>query len=458
MMMLMIGSISIHHIQAQESNGQQAIAFPGCEGFGKYAQGGRGGKILTVSNLEDAGPGSLREAVSKNEKRIIIFGVSGTIHLLSPLNIKGNVTILGQSAPGEGICVADQPVKFNGDQIIVRYMRFRMGDRFQSQKGMVDGSGGDDAVGGKGNKFLVVDHCSMSWSTDEVFSVYGGDSSTLQWNLIAEPLNYSYHFETGDKDWEHHGYGGIWGGTHLSAHHNLFAHCVSRNPRFNGSRLGSSSDFVDFRNNVIYDWGHKSVYGGENGKYNVINNYYKPGPNTHKNAAKNILDPSKTNDLPYGTYFLYGNYLEGNREVNANNMTGVTPGVDPSIFIKMPHDAAPINTEAPANAYKSVMLSVGASYQRDTLDQRIINDMLAGKGNVIDVQGGYPHGTPYEVSKSAWPTLNQGVLPIDSDKDGIPDAWELEHQLDPKNPADAGKSTLQFPYANIEVYLNSIVK
>jgi hypothetical protein len=233
---------------------------------------------------------------------------------------------------------------------------------------------------------------------------------------------------------------------------------VSRNPRFNGARLGSSADFVDFRNNVIYDWGHKAIYGGENGKYNLINNYYKPGPNTHKNAAKNILDPSKTDDLPYGIYFLYGNILEGNKDVNANNMAGVTTGVDPSIFLKIPHPSEAIDTEAPTNAYKSVIMHVGASFKRDTLDQRIINDMIDGKGKVIDVQGGFPHGTAYEISKVAWPELRSGNPPVDRDKDGIPDKWEIEHHLDPNDSNDAIKSTLQFPYANIEVYLNSIIK
>lgn len=193
------------------SQNEHPIAFPGAEGFGKHAVGGRGGKTLVVSNLNDAGPGSFREAAQQKSKRIIVFAVAGTIHLESPLQIEGNVTIAGHSAPGDGICIADHPVRLKGDQIILRYLRFRMGDKYQSQKGMVDGSGGDDALSGSKNNQLIIDHCSMSWSTDEVLSVYGGDSTTLQWNMIAEPLNYSYHFETGDKDWENHGYGGIWG-------------------------------------------------------------------------------------------------------------------------------------------------------------------------------------------------------------------------------------------------------
>src|SRR5687767_91875 len=194
------------------------VAFPGAEGYGRYTTGGRGGKIFIVSNLDDNGEGSFRQAVTAKGPRIVVFAVSGTIHLLSPLSIKSDVTIAGQTAPGDGICLADHPVTLGGNNIIVRYMRFRMGDKNQN-KGMVHGSGHDDAFGGIRRTNIIIDHCSMSWSTDEVFSIYAGDSTTVQWNLISEPLNYSYHFETGDKDFENHGYGGIWGGHHLSAHH-----------------------------------------------------------------------------------------------------------------------------------------------------------------------------------------------------------------------------------------------
>src|SRR4030095_16710396 len=184
--------------QLNTSNGENnPIAFPGAEGYGKYAPGGRGGKIFIVSNLYDKGPGSFREAAEAKEKRIIVFAVSGIINLETRLSIRGDVTIAGQTAAGDGICLADNSVSLGGDNIIVRYLRFRMGDTYQ-KGGMVDGNGGDDAFGGTRRKNIIVDHCSMSWSTDEVFSVYAGDSTTLQWNLISEPLNYSYHFETGD--------------------------------------------------------------------------------------------------------------------------------------------------------------------------------------------------------------------------------------------------------------------
>ena len=437
---------------------ERPIAFPGAEGFGKHTVGGRGGKTLVVSNLHDDGPGSFRQAAQQKSKRIIVFAVAGTIHLESPLQIEGNVTIAGHSAPGDGICIADHPVRLKGDQIILRYLRFRMGDKYQSQKGMVDGSGGDDALSGSKNNQLIIDHCSMSWSTDEVMSVYGGDSTTLQWNVIAEPLNYSYHFETGDKDWENHGYGGIWGGAHLSAHHNLFAHCISRNPRFNGARLGAKEELVDFQNNVVYNWQNKAIYGGEFGKYNIVNNYFKPGPSTKPSAAGNFLDPSKTDVLPYGQYFVDGNMIEGNRSVYRDNMLGVTAMSVSGVYINQPHAVIALPKEDADRAYQSIIKKVGASLRRDAVDERIISEMLSGKGKIIDVQGGFPHGTAYEKSKTAWPELKAAASMTDKDADGMPDEWELSKGLNPNDHADAADLRLHSYFTNIEVYLNSLLK
>ena len=198
----------------------QTIAFPGAEGAGKFTSGGRGTlsaptTVFEVTNLTDVNSaGSLRYACSQSTTtyphRTIVFRVSGTIRLTSKLSIPKNTTIAGQTAPGDGICIADYPVVISGDNVILRYVRCRMGDRYQNT-GMVDGAGSDDALGNLGAKNLIIDHCSISWSTDEALTVYRGDSVTLQWNIISEPLNYSYHFETGDTDFEHHGYGGIWG-------------------------------------------------------------------------------------------------------------------------------------------------------------------------------------------------------------------------------------------------------
>jgi pectate lyase len=442
-----------------------AIAFPGAEGFGKYTTGGRGGKVLIVSNLNNAGAGSFREAVEASGKRIVVFAVSGTIHLESRLSIKGDVTIAGHTAPGDGICIADQPVSLGGNNIILRYMRFRLGDKYQNA-GMVNGSGGDDALGGGRRKNIIIDHCSISWSTDECFSIYGGDSTTLQWNLISEPLNYSYHFETGDKDFEHHGYGGIWGGPNMSAHHNMFAHCVSRNPRFNGTRLGAAADFVDYCNNVIYNWGGNNVYGGEGGNYNLINNYYRYGPSTNKNTKFRIVNPSRQEKpaVGFGKYYVQGNYVDGADDVSKNNWLGIhlgnggTEEDKKAAVIDKPHVSVTIPIQPAAEAYRDVLAEVGASFRRDTLDQRIINNVKERTGRIIDVQGGYQHGTEYNITVNAWPALISLPAAMDTDKDGMPDEWEKKQGLDSSSASDATGYKLSNVYTNIEVYINSLLQ
>lgn len=442
----------------------EPVAFPGAEGFGKHTTGGRGGKVVIVENLKDNGPGSLREAVEMKVPRIIVFAVSGTIHLESPLLIRQNATIAGQTAPGDGICIADHPVKLNGDNIIIRYLRMRLGDRYQN-KGQVHGSGHDDAVSANERKHIIIDHCSMSWSNDEVFSVYGGDSVTVQWNIMYEPLNYSYHFETGDKDFENHGYGGIWGGQHLSAHHNLFAHCVSRTPRFQGIRR-SGSDLVDYRNNVIYNWQHNNVYGGEGGTYNLVNNYYKYGPQTGVKVRSRIVNPSRLKEpvIPYGKYYVSGNVVDGSEDVSADNTKGVhiTDGTEEdkrNALVSSPFAFSPLEPQSARDAYEEILKHGGASLpRRDTVDLRIMNDVRNRTGRIIDVQGGYPHGTPYEQSRSAWPVLNSVPAPADTDKDGMPDNWERKKGLDPANSSDASGNQLHRFYSNIEVYINSLTE
>jgi len=442
---------------------EKPIAFPGAEGFGKYTVGGRGGKVLVVSNLNDNGAGSLREAVQAKYPRIIVFAVSGTIHLQSPLSVLGDVTIAGQTAPGDGICLADYPVGLKGNNIIIRYLRFRMGDKNQ-RGGMVDGNGGDDAFGGTRNKNLVIDHCSASWSTDEVFSIYGGDSTTVQWNLIAEPLNYSYHFEKGDTGYEHHGYGAIWGGKHSSYHHNLFAHCNSRTPRWDGIR-NIPEENCDFVNNVIYDWGHNNVYAGEGGNYNIINNYYKYGPSTSKSVIYRIANPwSKPPSIGFGKWFIDGNYMDGSEEVTKNNWKGVTiengktSDVDVVKVNTSSFQLVPVNIQAATDAYQSVLKEVGAVLpKRDTLDERIINEVKNRTGKMIDVQGGYPHGSAYEQTLNAWPALHSLPASKDSDNDGMPDDWEKKNGLNPNDGSDASALKVHKFYTNIEVYINSLV-
>ena len=442
----------------------QPVAFPGAEGFGKFTTGGRGGQVMIVSNLNDAGPGSFREAVEAKKPRIVVFAVSGTIRLSSPVNIRGDVTIAGQTASGDGICLADHPVSVSGDNVIIRYLRFRMGDRYQD-KGKVHGSGHDDALSASRRKRLIIDHCSISWSTDECMSVYGGDSTTLQWNIISEPMDYSYHFEKGDTDYEHHGYGGIWGGAHLSAHHNLFAHCVSRTPRFNGTRLGATLERVDFRNNLIYDWGGNNVYGGEGGEYNIVGNYYRPGPTTNKRVMSRIVNPTRNPDVSFGRFYVNSNYVDGAPTVTADNTLGVqvtgetNPAVIAAVSVTAPFPVLDLPVKSAEQAMKDILAKAGCSLpNRDTLDQRILREVVERSGRVIDVQGGYPHGTPFDQTINAWPTLRSLPVPTDTDQDGMPDTWERKRGFDPKDPSDAALEASGSSYTNIEIYINSLVK
>jgi pectate lyase len=444
------------------SQGMRSLAFPTAEGFGKYTTGGRGGKVFIVSNLNDDGEGSLRKAVEAKGPHIVVFSISGTIHLLSPLSIKSDITIAGQTAPGDGICLADYPVTLGGNNIIIRYLRFRMGDRHQN-KGMVNGGGADDAFSGTRRNNIVIDHCSMSWSTDEVCSIYAGDSTTVQWNLISEPLNYSYHFETGDKDFERHGYGGIWGGKHATFHHNLIAHCNSRTPRFDGIR-NAPIENVDYRNNVIYNWGGNNIYAGEGGNYNIVNNYYKYGPSTSKSVMYRVANPwSKPPSIGFGKWYIEGNYVDGSSEVTNNNWLGVTIEKGTTADVEMvkattsPFQLVAINTQSAKDVYESVLKNVGAVLpKRDTLDARIINEVKNRTGRMIDVQGGFPHGTPYEQTINAWPHLKSLPAPKDSDGDGMPDEWEIKNGLDANNGFDASLYKLNKQYTNIEMYINSL--
>lgn len=448
---------SIKKIAAVTEN-TKPIAFPGAEGYGKYTTGGRGGKVMIVSNLNDNGPGSFRQAVTDKNPRIIVFTVSGTIHLQSKLTIAANCTIAGQSAPGDGICIADMTVLIGGNNIVVRYLRFRMGDKY-ANVGQVDGAGDDDSFGGTHRDNLIVDHCSMSWSEDEVFSVYAGDSTTLQWNMIYEPLNYSYHFEAGDKDFEQHGYGGIWGGRHLTAHHNLFAHCKSRNPRFDGIR-NAPEENVDYRNNVIYNWGMNTIYAGEGGYYNIINNYFKYGPITNQNVKFRIVNPGRNEKINYGKYYVAGNFVDESPEVTNNNELGVYTGKDNAdkgmASTNKILAAVEIHSETAKAAFDNVLLFAGASFKRDTLDARIINDVKNREGKIINVQGNYPHGTAYEKTANAWPSLKTLPALTDNDNDGIPDEWEIKNGLNP-NISDAYLYSLDKNYTNIEIYLNSLL-
>ncbi|MCX2680003.1 pectinesterase family protein [Galbibacter sp. EGI 63066] len=413
----------------------QQPAFPGAEGFGENATGGRGGFVYVVTNLNDSGEGSLRKGIIKRGPRTIVFAVSGTIELKSDLDInRGNLTILGQTTPGDGITIKGYPVSVKADNVIIRYLRFRMGDVNKIE---------DDAFGGRDTENVIIDHCSISWSTDENASFYRNTNFTLQWSIISEALNLSVHHKGA------HGYGGIWGGVKASFHHNLIASNNSRNPRFSGSSStkNSENEFVDFRNNVIFNWGFNNIYGGEKGNYNVVNNYFKPGPATEDSKKERIVNPSK----PYGKFYVDGNYMEGSESVTKNNWDrGVqcenpeATRLDEEILVKN------IKTQSPVIAYNQVLNYAGASHKRDGVDLRIVNEIRTGKttfGNgIIDSQeevGGWPELKSVEIK--------------DTDEDGIPDEWEKEHGLDP-NRNDSNQHKLSEIYANIEVYANSLVE
>lgn len=437
------------------------LAFPGAEGYGKYTAGGRGGRIIKVNNLNDSGPGSLREAVESEGSRIVIFDIDGTIELLSPLRINNDsITIAGQSAPGDGICLKDYPLTINASEVIVRYIRVRPGDRHALDS---DGIGG----GRYGQRNVIVDHCSVSWSIDECLSIYKTENLTVQWCLVAHSLNSSVHTKGS------HGFGGIWGGYKATFHHNLLANHASRNPRFSSV---DGTKWVDFRNNAVYNWGFKTAYGGgHHAEINMVGNYYKPGP---ASIHTRLLDVS---DDATGRYYLHGNVMVSDSLATADNHSAVTdkagrpymrhrrsappesgiapsaiptPGSEqPSCLVASPFPYVMICEDSPEIAYRRIIDHVGCSFSRDPYDTEIISQMVAGRGD---------YGTDGIINSPAdvggWPTLRSGTPLPDSDGDGIPDMWETANGLNPTDPADALLTSPGSGYTNIELYLNSIVK
>lgn len=436
-------------------------AFPGAGGFGKYTTGGRGGQVIFVTSLEDnSQEGTLRYAVNQTYPRIVIFKVSGTIQLQSALKITNNdITIAGQTAPGDGITLRDYPVKIQADNVIIRYMRFRMGDEALQE---------DDALGGRYQKNIIIDHCSMSWSTDECASFYNNENFTLQWSILSESLRISVH-EKGK-----HGYGGIWGGEKASFHHNLLAHHDSRNPRFCGSRYSNRSEYelVDFRNNIIYNWGANTAYAAEGGSYNLVNNYYQAGPASSNKSR--IIQPyadNGGNDQPagiYGTFYIDGNITTASDQVTQDNWEGVNmhstfstyaPGVTKDdIKSDSEYETGEVITHSAEEAYLKVLDFAGASLAYDSVDIRILDETATGTVTFTDGGNGSTNGLiDTQGAVGGWPLLKSDEAPDDSDEDGMPDDWESNHGLNPNDPDDAQLTSVDGFYPNLEVYINSLV-
>jgi pectate lyase len=437
---------------------EEELAFPGALGFGKMTSGGRGGKVIKVTNLNDSGPGSLRDAINQSGKRIVIFEVSGNIKLQSRLVIRnGDLTIAGQSAPGDGICIQNYEVYLEADNVIIRYLRFRLGDETQQET---------DAIWGRYRQNIIIDHCSMSWSIDECASFYANKNFTMQYCLLAESLNKSFH----EKD--DHGYGGIWGGHKASFYFNLLAHHNSRNPRFDGgNRPGTGGlspvgkDVVDFRFNVLYNWRGNSIYGGENGEYNIVNNYFKAGPATPDNKKNRILEVSKENGAAYapgyGRFFVEGNYVFGNTSISQQNWSGgivFSSGTIQSLVQALQPFEPIWAAEQPTaeQAYQTVLEKSGASYKRDAVDSRIVDEVRDGTYTYKGSKTGFLGIIDSQTDVGGWPILNTQTVPLDTDGDGMPDDWEKSKGLDHTKPNANGRD-LSLVYDNIEVYLNSLV-
>ncbi len=479
-------------------------AFPGAEGHGRYVTGGRGGQVIHVTNLEDSGAGSLRNAVNGSSKKIIVFDVGGVIALKSDLKIGANTTILGQTAPAPGITLRYYTVNPNGNNIVIRFMRFRRGQ----EKDVNDGA---DASTARHFTGIILDHCSFSWSIDEVASFYDNNNFTMQWCTVGESLNNAGHGKGA------HGYGGIWGGKLASFHHNLICHVNNRSPRFNGARYrwdgytGNQlysqyqwenyvqAENVDFRNCVVYNCGNGCYGGPGGGQVNMVNNYFKTGPAATTSRLTTVTVGESGNstegDLVGHTsrYFLSGNQINstanaGWNYVNYDDGTYLIDGkrwsIDPEhynganatykqnsagkdcVCIQL-DEACPaghITTHSAAQAYEKVLTYSGASLVQDDVDQRYFTEARNGTATYTGSVTGKKGRIDLVSDVNGYTEENFGTGSreegFDTDKDGIPDAWETANGLNPNSVSDAMTYTLDPAkyYTNLEVYANSLVQ
>lgn len=438
-------------------------SFPGAEGFGKYSIGGRGGEVYIVTNLNDSGTGSLRSAIEATGPRTIVFEVSGTIELKSALTIRnGDLTIAGQTSPGDGITLKNYPLRVRGtNNVVIRFIRVRLGDLSGIE---------NDTFEAIGCEQLIVDHCTFSWGTDETCSVYNVENVTIQYSIISEGLNDSVH-EKGP-----HGFGSLLGGNNVSFFRNLIAHFWSRMP--SRTTLGTRNGIVDMRENVFYNWGFRATDNGDNTTTNLFNNYFKPGPATFANSnantiTKKFLNPTMSGDDPntYGKFYLEGNFMPtvdlskdqwlGVRLENGTNQklyleNCKNKDVDGNLVpFKIP-DGIYSKKLSAQEAYEEVMNNVGASLNRDAVDERLIQEVKTGtttyKGSKTNLLGIIDS----QNDVGGWPELKSLPAPKDTDRDGMPDDWEITNGLDP-NKQDNNGFLLHPQYTNIEVYINSLV-
>ncbi|UXP30907.1 T9SS type A sorting domain-containing protein [Reichenbachiella agarivorans] len=435
----------------------EAPAFPGAEGHGRFTTGGRGGQVIYVTNLNDSGEGSLREAIKQSGPRIIVFAVSGIIELNSVLKIANDdITIAGQTAPGAGICLKNYSMQIDANNVIIRYISTRMGDE-KAYEG--------DAMWGREQKNIIIDHCSMSWSTDECGSFYDNENFTMQWCILSESLRISVHGKGT------HGYGGIWGGQGASFHHNLLAHHDSRNPRMNGSRYTGNPaiELVDFRNNVIYNWGANSGYAGEGGSFNFVNNYYKSGPATpDSNKKYQIFQPDADNGSnnniqgTHGYFYVAGNYMYGSETVTNDNWQGINPSGnlrDADVKSEVEFEYGQITTHTAEIAFDRVLAYAGACLARDVHDTRVTEETRTGTTTYLGSTTGdsKPGLIDTQADVGGWDTYEATAAPLDTDLDGMPDDWETTNGLNKDDASDNISYDMSHFYTNVEMYINSLV-
>lgn len=417
-------------------------AFPGAEGWGCFAVGGRGGDVYAVTNLDDDGPGSLRDALRAGD-RTVVFRVSGTILLDSALLLEqSNVTVAGQTAPGGGICLRRHPLRIrDARHVVVRHLRIRVGD--ESGKPL-------DGLEVRNAEHVIIDHCSIGWASDEVLNTWHGTRNlTVQWCLIAEPLDRSSFGRP-------HGFAASLGGRDTSYHHNLFAHAAGRNPSIAGGDH-DHTERMDYRNNVIYNWRQRSC-DGKPMSVNVVGNYYKPGPATQP-QVRHCIARIDDNMAKYATFeprwHIEGNAVDGAPQVTRDNWRG---GVlfeggtsEAKNRERKPFPSAVVTTQPAEDAYALVLAEAGATRPtRDSVDARVVGEVAdgtahAGEQGIID--------RPADVG--AWPELASAPAPTDTDGDGMPDDWETGFGLDPRDPADRNGHALHDSYTNLECHLNA---